>query len=304
MEQTSQTIHFQIKGELVTNLAREKYYQCGDLKAALDILKGSLQTDQLTPNQITMLALQILNYDADIVGTYPGDSYGVAFRDDVDENNCDMEKILSLQTQISERNEAAHSNYNELLRKYLFICEQLPDYELTDLNADYYNETGEFLFPELDTPAWKLAKRNNENIANANTSPMLESFLQQQTRERENLTTKDYGWLDPDGNFYPVDWCEHDTWARNYLDKNFPFNKTYAHMYWRTDENGERRHIVNGDVMIYTLHWVLLHSPYRGLPIAEYDNLRTLTKAQKEFLYDFYIERGRHDDANALYKDD
>ena len=295
----TETISFKISGEFVTKLAREKYYQDNNIRAALELLTNSLQTDQLSKNQILIIALQILNYDADIVGTYPDNDYGVKFKEDIDQTACDMNNIINLFDQINNRNKATHDAYCDLLKKYLFICDHLHDYELTDINADYYNNTGEFLFPDIKTPAWKLAEYNN----NSTSDDMLESFLAQKKREYENTDTEDYGWLDPDGNFYPVEWCHHDEWAREYLEEHYPFDNKYAHLYWKTDENNQRQHITAGDVLIYSLHWALLDNPYRGLANLQHDPARELTKAQKEFLYDYYIERDRHDDANRLYND-
>ena len=296
-----QTLSFRISGEFITNIAREKFYQNNDLKSALELLKNCLKSDQLTENQTLMLALQILNYDAEITGIYPDDNYGVKFNKDHDENSCDMSRIIEMFDNISKRNKNAHDIYAELLKKYLFVCNQLSDSKLIDINAEYYNENDEFLFPDIDVPAWKLAKNNNNNKIN---NPMLESFLEQRKREISGKNTHDdYGWLDPEGNFHPVEWCRHDEWARNYLDENKPFNKNNEHLYQTTDENGNEQHISGGDVLILNMHWALLHNPYRGLAQLQYNNAYGLTNAQKEFLYDYFIERNRHAEANALYDD-
>ena len=291
-------ISFSIEGSFVTKLAREKLYQEHNLNAALDVLTNSLQSDQLTPNQTLMLALQILNYDADIVGTYPGDDYGIKFKDDVDPDKCDMQTIISLFDRMRTHNETTDDMYHDILEKYLFVCEHLTNYELTDINAEYYNETGECLFPDIKIPAWKTAKYNNDTISDN----MLTSFIEQRHREDNADTENDYGWLDPDGNFYPVEWSQHYEWARDYLDKHYPF-KEHASLYWYNDENNVRNHITAGDVLIYNLHWALLDNPYRGLANLQYNVSYGLTKAQKEFLYDYFIERNRHAEANALYKE-
>ena len=74
---------FKVSGEFITNIAREKFYIDHDLKGALEILESSLCTDQLKPNEIKMLALQIINGDARIKGTYPEPDYGIEFADDM-----------------------------------------------------------------------------------------------------------------------------------------------------------------------------------------------------------------------------
>lgn len=288
-------INFSIRGEFITNMAREKFFQGNDLSAAINILTGALQTDQLTPNQITMLALQILNGDAEIKGTYPGDDYGITFNEDIDENDCSLENITGLFAQLSEKKANLEKEYNDLLHKYLFVCSALSDYELDDLNVKYYNETDESLFPDIKIPAYKKCK------VIQNDSTELESFLEQKRREKEYDTDEDYGWLAPDGTYYPVAWSGHEAWASEYLEKHYPY-KENADLYWMTSLDGQKQHICGGDVLIHSLHWVLIDNPYQGKGNPHYDERWGLTNAQRDFLYDYFIERDRHDEANQLYK--
>lgn len=58
------------------------------------------------------------------------------------------------------------------------------------------------------------------------------------------------------------------------------------------------------DFLVYEKGWVLLDSSFQGLPAATYDESRGLTKAQREFMYDHFMERGMNKEANALYEDD
>lgn len=113
-------------------------------------------------------------------------------------------------------------------------------------------------------------------------------------------TTEDYGWLEPDGTFHEVEWGLHQQWASDYLNENYPY-KDNRDLHWRVDENGKKHHMCDGDVLIYKLHWILLDSPCQGLAYPTTDPAREMTKAQKEFLYDYYMERGRNKEANALY---
>lgn len=49
--------------------------------------------------------------------------------------------------------------------------------------------------------------------------------------------------------------------------------------------------------------WVLLHNPQQGIAIPTRDITREYTKAQKEFLYDYYMERDCKKEANAIWKE-
>lgn len=57
------------------------------------------------------------------------------------------------------------------------------------------------------------------------------------------------------------------------------------------------------DVMVRR-GWVLLHNPQQGIAIPTRDITREYTKAQKEFLYDYYMERDCKEEANAIWQDE
>ena len=49
--------------------------------------------------------------------------------------------------------------------------------------------------------------------------------------------------------------------------------------------------------------WVLLHNPGMGIATPTKNPAREFTKAQKEFLYDYYMERNRENEANAIWEE-
>lgn len=49
--------------------------------------------------------------------------------------------------------------------------------------------------------------------------------------------------------------------------------------------------------------WVLLHNPSQGIAFATGSLVRDMTKAQKEFLYDYYTERDCKKEANEVWKE-
>ena len=49
--------------------------------------------------------------------------------------------------------------------------------------------------------------------------------------------------------------------------------------------------------------WVLLHNPAQGVAFTTKDPTKPYTKAQKEFLYDYYIERNCEKEANDIWKE-
>lgn len=104
--------------------------------------------------------------------------------------------------------------------------------------------------------------------------------------ETKNKYADDYGWLSPDGTFYKVEWSEHNAWAAKKLETDFG----------ETVSKTERLH--PADAMTKR-GWILLHNPSFGPPrITKSD--RNLTKAQAEFLYEFFIERNMKEEANSV----
>jgi hypothetical protein len=105
---------------------------------------------------------------------------------------------------------------------------------------------------------------------------------------KSRLITEDHGWLRPDGKFFEIKWGAHESWAITYVEKYYPGrNICYAGDFLK--EHG----------------WLLLHSPgggsYVNIPV---DDIQSATKRQKEFLYDYFLERGRTDDANLIWGQD
>ena len=155
----------------------------------------------------------------------------------------------------------------------------------------------------MTIPEWKKEKNQPSGVM----SDMLSSFLAQRKREEEMEENEeepvcDYGWLEPNGTWHPVKWGYHSSWAKEYLDEHYPF-KDCASLYWHVDDNGVRHHIVNGDVLIYSLGWILLDNPYQGLARVTRNTSKDMTKDQKDFLFTYYLERGRNEEANKLFED-
>lgn len=103
----------------------------------------------------------------------------------------------------------------------------------------------------------------------------------------------EYGWLSPDGIFYPVEFAKHQAWASSYvlkLCKNGDISFDEAP---RSDA---------GDWLV-DRGWVLIHNPYHTLKITM-NPVGRLTKRQKDFLYAYLSSRGKIDEANKILDDE
>ena len=290
-------LYFPVQGSYITNIAREKLFHEKDLASAIRILRSSMINDELTSDEQLMMCLQVLHGAASIVGSSDSDDYGIEFREDYDDRPTDLSSISQLIIDMDEENKRLQNELRELSLRFIFLCSKLKGYELTNRNAEYYDETGKYLFSDIPVPDY-LKKENQ--VAN----DMLKSFMEQRRREDAGEDTKsDYGWLEPNGTFHPVPWGEHSKFAQEWLKEHMPCGE-YPDIYSMTDPNGARHPIVNEDVMIYSLGWILLHSPYRGLAKVTGHPEKEITTEQRNFLFDYYMERNRTEEANALYQED
>lgn len=287
-------ISFSINGEFVTKLAREKLFQEKDIAYAISLLDACTKTDELTDDERMLIILKILNGDAQINGVYPEDSYGVEILNDKqvtsDNTVFQIAKILLEQhkKQVEEYQCLQHK-YIQLLDRFAFVAERLGYFEKQKLDNQYQTEGfSEWLFDDvLDESDRSLFAKNNE----------LNSYLAR-VKLSEKTNGEDYGWLEPDGTFHPVEWAHHAEFAREYMESKYPY-EDFAEMYWSEDH---KEHLDNNDILIDKLGWILLHNPSQGLPFHHVSEKKNMTKAQKEFLYDFYTERNMYKEAKELFE--
>ena len=131
---------------------------------------------------------------------------------------------------------------------------------------------------------------SSEDEGGSNMSAALNSYLEQARLEAQGFDDS-YGWLAPDGTFYPVDWGEHQGWA---------YQKAQQ-MRWL--EHSSLRTGREGDILVQH-GWVLLHSPGMGIADVTASDLKPLTKAQREFLFNYYADRGKPELASKYFMDE
>lgn len=275
-------LHFSynLNSDIIMQAVNSKCHKEGNVAGAIEMCKSFLANDQWSNEKTTLAAYDILNGKARIVGTYPHDDYGIEYPDDCANNNFITDTVMRLKKEL----EAKEEQIRDLTQRYCFICENIPAYKQRELNKEYREVYDEPLFESMDdvSPA---------------VSSMLSEFLEVKTSDIE----EEYGWLEPNGTFHPVEWSNHVKWAHDYLEEKHPVDKE-PELYW-CEDNGIKTHIVDDEILIRKFHWVLLHSPYQGRAQISKDITTELTSKQKEFLYDYFIKRGRKQEAFALYED-
>lgn len=135
--------------------------------------------------------------------------------------------------------------------------------------------------------AWDVVKGRKKVVGNRiiEVSPVKDI--------EENKEETEYGWLSPDGTFYPVEFAKHQVWASNYVLK--------------LCKNGDISfdEAPGSDVGDWLVNrgWVLIHNPYQILKITR-NPVGRLTKSQKEFLYDYLSARGKTVEAYKILDED
>lgn len=104
---------------------------------------------------------------------------------------------------------------------------------------------------------------------------------------------------------YAVEWGDHQEWANDYMDKNLTQEERFAAMV-EINASGMVKNspdVIGAADYLVRRGWVLLHNPQQGIAIPTRDITREYTKAQKEFLYDYYMERDCRKEANAIWQE-
>ena len=86
-----------------------------------------------------------------------------------------------------------------------------------------------------------------------------------------------------------MEWGEHQKWAYEYLKRS------------STEEKMPVLYEA-GDVLTKK-GWVLLHNPAQGVAMATINPRRDYPKAQKEFLFSYYMERNCEKEANEIWRE-
>ena len=145
----------------------------------------------------------------------------------------------------------------------------------------------------------EVLEETGQPIKSRYGNDMLGSFMERMMDKKEH-STEDYGWLEPDGTFHEVEWGNHQEWAQRYIEENFPEVAEDDGVDMQTKCNVG---LIGAGDWLVERGWVLLHSPSQGIAQPTKNPVKRYTKKQQEFLYDYYMERGKEREANAVYEE-
>ena len=158
----------------------------------------------------------------------------------------------------------------------------------------FYKISGELCSPDYLRSIGAL----NQTFESDTESNDMESIVED---DKEDCDFDHYGWLAPDGKYTRARFGDHEKVALEILDEKD----------WYQDYCQEENMSATCDCGLYLANdylvnkkgYVLLHNPY-GYGNTLISAPKRLTKAQKEFLYDYFMHEGNTGMANSLYKDE
>lgn len=102
-----------------------------------------------------------------------------------------------------------------------------------------------------------------------------------------------YGWLAPDGTFTPADFGDHEESAQHIIEE-----KNWNDAFRRWCEEHSHISYLARDFLIDIKNYVLIHDPTGQTCMVTASPERNRTKAQKTFLFDYFLAMGDRFKAN------
>lgn len=270
---------FSISGEFITQLAKERFFLEGaDYEKVLELLLSCMCGTEMSDRKLKRYAEDVLIGRAEFAGNTEDGSFCMRTYGDEDETPKVPEcfNIFKGYTKLKKKLKETEKELHKMQEWYAVAMEHVPSWDVNNV------------LRETDQP---IESRYGDSL--------LSGFMERMLDDEEH-TTEDYGWLAPDGTFYAVKWGNHQEWAQQYIEEHFPEAA-------EDDETDMQVHcnigLIGAGDYLAEKGWVLLHSPSQGIAEPTKDPRRNYTKAQKEFLYDYYMERNKENKANEIWEE-
>lgn len=273
------TLTFSVDGKFITELAREWLFDEGKpFEKVMDLLLSCMGGTDMSEKELRRRAEDVLIGRAEFSGnTADGTFCMIAYDANEQHDVPERFNIFSLYSEAIRKRKEAEKDKQKYMEWYEVAMEYVPE----SLKNEVRRETG-------------------QPVENLYCSGMLTGFMERMLDEEEH-STEDYGWLAPDGTFHEVEWGNHQEWAQNYIEENFPEVADDSEVDIQVKCNVG---LIGAGDWLVERGWILLHSPSQGIAFPTRNPIKRYTKAQQEFLYGYYMERGKEKEANSVYKED
>ena len=275
------TLCFSVQGEFITNLAREWLFCEGkDFEKIIELLESCMCGSEMSEKQIRRYAEDVLIGRAELKGDSATGTFHLCTYDADEQPEVEDSMNIFLQlTKAKQEKRETQKELDKMREWYLVAMEHLTERQ----QREVMKETGQEIPDDYGL------------------SDALQSFIDRMTSEKEH-STEDYGWLEPDGTFHEVEWAEHQNFAEEFIREHMTDEDWIAAGIHQPGQFMSDSLYTFGDYLIER-GWVLLHNPSQGIAFPTKKPEKRYTKAQKEFLYDYYMERGREIEANEIWEE-
>lgn len=270
---------FSLNGEFITQLAKERFFMEGaGYENVMELLLSCMCGTEMSDRKLKRYAEDVLLGRAEFAGNTADGTFCMRTYDAEDESPEVPEyfNIFAGYGKLKKKLKETEKELDKMREWYTVAMEHVPIYDRNNV----LRETG-------------------QPIESRYGNQMLDSFMERMLDEEEH-STEDYGWIAPDGTFHAVEWGNHQEWAQQYIEEHFPEAAD-------DDETDMQTHcnigLIGAGDWLAEKGWVLLHSPSQGIARPTKDPRRNYTKAQKEFLYDYYMERNHEKEANEIWEE-
>lgn len=275
---------FSIEGEFITQLAREwMFCEEREFEKVMNLLLSCMGGTEMSEKELRRRAEDVLIGRAEFSGNTANGTF------------CMTAYDANEQPDIPERFNI-FCRYSEEIRKRKEAEKE------KEMYMEWYEVAMEYVPESLKN---EVRRETGQPIESRYGSDILAGFMERML-DKEKHSTEDYGWLAPDGTFHEVEWGNHQEWANNYLKEHLSEEEQKAALI-EINVSGMTKSgtdIMGAADYLVRRGWVLLHNPSQGIAIPTRNPMKRYTKAQKEFLYDYYMERGKEKEANAIYEGD
>lgn len=237
---------------------------------------GTHQTDE----ELNHICDLILTGYAKLVGNTADGSYHLEVYEKDEVDSLRVVNPLKKYSDLKKYVKQLEKERDECNKLYLDLCSWL-------MGEEEIEDSNKLIILNSDRIEYDS---KSELYHNEDGIDMIKSFIETQKFE------ENYGFLEPDGTFHPVDWCNHQEWAHETALSRYEEEYTS----WNS---GKSDMLKAGDFLVEQKGWVLINNPSRYLGKVQKSQTKSLTKAQREFLYNYYTEREEYQMAFMYLED-
>lgn len=285
-------LHFTIEGSFINDFAKEKLIYDNDVTAAFKLIESCLVSDEINEDERRGLVLKVLDGQLNL----EGDSYNGIIVTETGISGILVDHLNKMKEEIKSLKEELQEEYQKHAEQLEIINELLPEWELSRINEAWIRTKGS----STEEPIFDLPESSYHEYVKTTNKSLSESTLENKEQEESKFFKEvniikphsdkyyTYGWLEPNGTFHEVKWGDHNDFAWKYLrEHNLPYERDLSKAGDALTDRG----------------WVLLHNPGMDLAYVTRDETTPLTKAQRDYLYAYYIDRDARDIAEKYLGD-